>query len=92
MSDLRSDADDGVRKHAKECFERTLNLVRATGMREDDHSMGDTLAFVHDWMRTAREIAESVFGSAASPDVVLSVYRCIADEWHYRNRRGASDE
>jgi hypothetical protein len=59
---LQDDAECSVRKYAKECFERTLPLADHAA-EHGSFPAGDTLAFVHDLLRAAREIAESIYGS-----------------------------
>jgi hypothetical protein len=81
MSTLEDQTDAKIRKYAKECFERTLDLTRD---HPDTKALGDVLAHVHDWMRVAREICESVFGVDWQEEDVFEIYDRIVDEARFR--------
>lgn len=88
------DRGDKVRVYARECFERTLEVARATenaGFSSSDIGNGDAFAFVHDVLKIAREITESALGENTTSDDIFRVYdRVVVRCKEEAQKKGAS--
>jgi hypothetical protein len=76
--------EDEIKKYGRECLERTLDLARATGGRTV--LFGDAAAFAHDGLRTAREIAQSIFGLTWESHVFEVFDRFVIEHRHLEER------